>query len=95
MPSLASFRSRFRYALPVACTATLLSLAAAICSAATVRGVVIDPSGAKVTGATVALVSNGKVVTTAVSAADGSFQIQTGEDGRFFLVITAKSFRQL
>jgi iron complex outermembrane receptor protein/vitamin B12 transporter len=95
MPSLASFRSRFRYALPVACTATLLSLAAAICSAATVRGVVIDPTGAKVTGATVALVSKGKVVTTAVSAADGSFQIQTGEDGRFFLVITAKSFRQL
>ena len=32
MPSLTSFRSRFRYALPVACTATLLSLAAAICS---------------------------------------------------------------
>jgi vitamin B12 transporter len=95
MSSLASFRSRIRYALPVACTATLLSLAAAICSAATVRGVVIDPSGAKVTGVTVALVSKGKVVTTAISAADGSFQIQTGENGRFFLVITAKSFRQL
>jgi len=95
MPSLASFRSRFRCALPVACTATLLSLAAAICSAATVRGVVIDPSGAKVTGATVVLVSNGKIVNTAISAADGSFQFQIGEDGRFFLLVTAKSFRQL
>ncbi len=41
------------------------------------------------------LVSNGKVVASAVSTADGSFQILTGGDGRFFLVVSAKSFRQL
>lgn len=41
------------------------------------------------------LVSNGKVVAAAVSTADGSFQILTGVNGRFFLVVSAKSFRQL
>ena len=41
------------------------------------------------------LLSNGKVVAAAVSTADGSFQILTGGEGRFFLVVSAKSFRQL
>jgi vitamin B12 transporter len=63
--------------------------------AASVRGFVTDASGAKVTGATVALLQNGKVVGSAVSAADGSFQILTGTSGRFFIVTSAKSFRQL
>ena len=53
------------------------------------------PSGAKVTGANVVLISNGKSVATAVSAADGSFQIHHRHQGRFFLVVSAKSFRQL
>ena len=39
--------------------------------------------------------SNGQVVASAVSTADGSFQILTGASGRFFLVVSAKSFRQL
>jgi iron complex outermembrane receptor protein/vitamin B12 transporter len=91
----ASLRSRTRCVLLAACAATLLSFAASICTAASIHGLVSDPSGAKVSGASVVLVSNGKAVTTAVSAADGGFQIQTGADGRFFLVITAKSFRQL
>jgi vitamin B12 transporter len=34
-------------------------------------------------------------VATAVSMADGSFEINTGLEGRFFLVVSAKSFRQL
>ena len=63
--------------------------------AASIRGVVTDASGAKVTGANVVLFSNGKVVASAVSTADGSFQILTGIEGRFFLVVSAKSFRQL
>jgi hypothetical protein len=45
------------------------------CPAASIRGVVTDASGAKVTGANVILISNGKVVASAVSTADGSFQI--------------------
>lgn len=63
--------------------------------AASIRGVVTDASGAKVTGATVALLSGGKVAGSAVSTADGSYQILTGASGRFFLVVSAKSFRQL
>jgi iron complex outermembrane receptor protein/vitamin B12 transporter len=63
--------------------------------AASIRGVVTDGTGAKVTGASVSLVSNGMVVASAVSSSDGSFQLTTGTAGRFFLVVTAKSFRQL
>src|SRR5580692_11597827 len=66
-----------------------------VCGAASIRGVVTDPSGAKITGATVVLLGNGKVVASAVSTADGSFQILTGGTARFFLVVSAKSFRQV
>jgi iron complex outermembrane receptor protein/vitamin B12 transporter len=75
--------------------ALIFAASAAVCVAATIRGVVTDPSGAKVTGATVSLLSNGKVVANAVSTADGSFEITSGSTGRFFLVAQAKSFRQV
>lgn len=77
------------------CAALLIAFSAVLCHAASVRGVVTDATGAKVTGATVALVSNGQIVGTAVSHTDGSFEILTGTSGRFFLVVSAKSFRQL
>jgi vitamin B12 transporter len=73
----------------------LLAACTALCPAASIRGVVTDASGSKVTGATVTLLGNGKPVATAVSTADGSFQILTGSTGRFFLVVSAKSFRQI
>jgi iron complex outermembrane receptor protein/vitamin B12 transporter len=73
----------------------MLTAGAAVCSAASIRGVVTDASGAKVTGANVVLISGGKAVGTAVSTADGSFNIITGVEGRFFLMVSAKSFRQL
>jgi vitamin B12 transporter len=63
--------------------------------AASIRGVVTDASGARVGGATVALVQNGNVVTSTVSAADGSYELLTGATGRFFLLTSAKSFRQI
>jgi vitamin B12 transporter len=75
--------------------ALLLLLAALTASGASIRGVVTDTSGAKVTGANVVLVCNGKPISSAVSTADGSFEILTGIDGRFFLVVSSKSFRQL
>ena len=68
---------------------------AAVCPAASIRGVVTDVSGAKITGANVVLLSNGQVVSSAVSTADGSFQILTGATGRFYLVVSASTFRQL
>lgn len=83
-----------RAGLPVL-TAILLAVSALLCPAASIRGVVTDASGAKVTGATVVLAYNGKGIASAVSTADGSYQILTGVSGRFFLTVSAKSFRQL
>ncbi|MGD0903250.1 MAG: TonB-dependent receptor plug domain-containing protein [Terracidiphilus sp.] len=95
MPVSAALRARLRRAIPIAFTAMLLAAFAALCPAASIRGVVTDATGARVTGANVNLLSNGKVVATAVSTADGSFEILTGIEGRFFLVVSAKNFRQL
>jgi vitamin B12 transporter len=78
-----------------ALAALLLVTSAAFSLAASIRGVVSDPSGAKVTGASVALMSKGKVVASAVSGSDGAFELSTGISGRYFLVINAASFRQL
>jgi len=78
-----------------AVAAILFVLLASGSHAASIRGVVTDTSGAKVTDASVSLVSDGKVVASAVSSSDGSFQLTIGTAGRFFLVVTAKSFRQL
>jgi iron complex outermembrane receptor protein/vitamin B12 transporter len=91
----AFLRARLSSALPGIFIAILLTAFAASCPAASIRGVVTDASGAKVTGANVNLFSNGKVIATAVSTADGSFEFLTGVEGRFFLVVSAKSFRQL
>jgi len=96
--SLRIFRSRVRVLRPKSLApaiATLLAFASAFAQAASVRGYVTDAAGAKVTGATVGLLQNGAVVASAVSAADGSYQILTGTSGRFYLVVSAKSFRQL
>jgi vitamin B12 transporter len=95
MHTPAFFRSRMCCGLFAFLAAILLTFSSADCLAASIHGAVTDPSGARIAGATVALVSNGKVVASAASAGDGSFQIQTGVEGRFFLMISAKSFRQL
>jgi vitamin B12 transporter len=84
-----------RRALRHAVAAILFTILSTVSYAASIRGVVTDATGAKVTGASVSLVSNGTVVASSVSSSDGSFQLTTGSAGRFFLVVTAKSFRQL
>lgn len=94
----ASFHEAFSYKrlLARACAAlAVLAGTAALCRAASIRGTVTDSSGAKITGASVVLISNDQVVASAVSHADGSFEITTGTGGRFFLVVSAKTFRQL
>jgi vitamin B12 transporter len=75
--------------------AILIVSYAAAAGAASIRGSVTDGSGARVTGAAVQLILNGSVVGSAVSGADGSFQILTGLRGRFYLVVAANKFRQL
>ncbi len=84
-----------RCAFPRILLAILPAFRAAVCFAGSIHGVVTDATGAKVTGANVALVSKGQIVASAVSAADGSFQVTSGTSGRFFLVVSAASFRQL
>jgi vitamin B12 transporter len=95
MPNSASPRTRLSRAWHTIFAVILLIFAAGLCPAASIRGVVTDARGAKITGANVALISKGKVVATAISTADGSFQILTGVQGRFYLVASAKSFRQI
>lgn len=63
--------------------------------AAAIHGTVTDSSGAKVRGAKIFLIQNGNIVASAVSTSDGSFELMTGTQGRFFLVVSAPSFRQL
>ena len=90
----AFFRAQLNRALPSVFAAILFAFALP-CHAASIRGFVTDGSGAKVTGATVVLINNGKAIASVASTADGSFQIMTGVEGRFFLVVSAKGFRQL
>ena len=63
--------------------------------AASIHGTVTDASGARITGAKVVLFNKQTVATTAVSKADGSFELTTGNSGRYFLLISAPGFRQL
>jgi len=78
------------------CALVLFLFSAGLYSrAAEIHGVVTDASGARVTNATVALVSNGTVVITTLSKSDGSFELTTGAQGRFYLLTSAKGFRQL
>ena len=95
MQSLDFLPAISRRILGRAVAVVFLALIAAASQAASIRGVVTDATGAKVTGANISLISNGKVVATSVSMSDGSFQLTTGSAGRFFLVATASSFRQL
>jgi iron complex outermembrane receptor protein/vitamin B12 transporter len=95
-PMLSScFYNSFMRALLRVLTLFLLAVFAAACPAASIRGVVTDATGAKVAGANVVLISGGKAVGSTVSTADGSFQILTGVEGRFFLVVNSSGFRQL
>jgi vitamin B12 transporter len=95
MPVSATSRRRSRRTLfPI--VIFLLSVATnSLCRAAAIRGVVTDTTGAKITGASVVLINKGHEVARAVSTADGSFEILTGISGRFYLLVAAKSFRQL
>ena len=59
------------------------------------RGVVVDPLGQPIPSAIVALIDNGQVVVTVRSGLDGSYQISTGSVGRFYVLATGESFKQV
>ena len=84
---------RHRIFIPI-----LIALTGAISvplEAAIVRGTVTDPRGAAIAGATVALVQNGKVVTNTHTDTFGAYTLSCGSGGRFFVLASGPSFRQL
>jgi vitamin B12 transporter len=81
--------------IPLFAAALLLAASALSIHAASIHGIVTDATGARVTGASVSLISKGQVVGSAASVGDGSFTITTGASGRFFLLVSASNFRQL
>jgi iron complex outermembrane receptor protein/vitamin B12 transporter len=85
----------YRRAIPAILLIVLIAASSPASIAAAIHGMVSDQSGAKVSGANISLVSNGKVVASAVSNSDGSFQVLTGTSGRFFIIVSAKTFRQI
>ncbi len=88
------FPWRARRSLLLACF-ILSQLFPASAHAAIVHGTVTDPLGAAVSGATVALLQNGKVIATTRSDAAGGFTLSTGDPGRFYVIAGAPTFRQV
>lgn len=68
---------------------TLVSVA----QASTVHGVVTDPLGAIVPEARVELFSSTKKITETVTDSEGKYELKSARGGRFYLRITAHSFR--
>ena len=71
------------------------TLASAPLHAVAVHGRVTDPLGDPVANANVALVQNGKVVTTARTQYDGSYQLTNAASGHFYVLAGGNTFRQL
>jgi iron complex outermembrane receptor protein/vitamin B12 transporter len=63
--------------------------------AGVIQGTITDTTGATVTGATVVLMNGNKFVGKTVSTADGSYQLITGQSGRFSITAVAQNFRQM
>lgn len=84
-----------RFSRRCALILALLTLFAAPLCAIVVHGTVTDPLGRPVSGAIVALVQNGKVATTGRTGADGTYQITGPASGRFYVLVSGHSFRQL
>jgi iron complex outermembrane receptor protein/vitamin B12 transporter len=88
------FPWRVRRSLPLVCF-ILSHLFPASIHAAIVHGTVTDPLGAAVPGAVVALMQDGKVITNTRSDAAGGFTLSSGSSGRFYVLASALTFRQV
>ena len=83
--------------LPAGRAARAVTVAAAVIAssaahAVVVRGTVTDPLGALVPGARVQLIFGKNTAAFAISHADGTFEIRTGDAGRFLLLTSAGGF---
>jgi vitamin B12 transporter len=63
--------------------------------AVTVHGTVTDPVGRPVADANVALVQNGKVILSATTHNDGTYQFSNGASGQFYVLAAGRTFRQV
>lgn len=86
------FLARLR--LPLLAPAILLA-STTFLHGVTVHGTVTDPLGYPVANASVGLVQNGNVLLTARTGADGGFVIASPSSGRFYILASGISFRQL
>ncbi len=84
--------ARIRPRLQTSLAAATLALAAASSHAVVVRGTVTDPLGAVVPRARVQLISGQKTASFAISKPDGTFEIRSGDSGRFLLLTSAGGF---
>jgi hypothetical protein len=82
-------------ALSLICAVTLTALAQADVSSATVKGTVTDPQGAAVPNATVTVKDLDQGITrTALTDADGEFQVLQVRPGAHDITVEAKGFNQ-
>lgn len=73
----------------------LLFSAVRLVHAVSVHGTVTDTLGRPISGAIVALVHNGKVAISGRTGSDGTYTLTSGQSGRFYVLATGHSFRQL
>jgi vitamin B12 transporter len=90
-----SLRPRSRSLVSLCLPIFALLIGAIPVHAVLVHGVVTDPRGAPVANATVALIQNGHAVGSAHTGPDGTYQVSSGSAGRFFVLVSGQSFRQL
>ena len=78
------------------CAALFLLLASTTAlHAVSVHGTVTDPLGYPIANATVALIQNGEVLISWRSGPDGGYTLVSSESGRFYVLASGVSFRQL
>jgi len=63
--------------------------------AVSVSGTVTDPLGYPIANAVVALVQDGKVIHAVRTGPDGGYTLVSGRSGRFYVLASGRSFRQL
>lgn len=91
--TLFCIRSTRRGRIPARLSITaMLAVSCGAAHAVVVRGHVTDPLGRGVGGASVQLVEGGQAVARALSSPDGTYEIRSGDSGRFTLLGSAGGF---
>lgn len=84
-----------RRLLPASLLCALLLASGPALHAVSVHGTVTDPLGYPIANAVVGLVHDGKVLLDGRTAADGTYSLVSSASGRFYVLATGHSFRQL